>query len=186
MFKYIIYLVFIQKINCKLIRDTNLTETKPAIVWNFTLTEKLWNRKSCLTYKTSIGTCLTISECQSRNGTVGGLCLGYLVCCQLKRLNIWRPNGLETRSSSNCSTHSNKSGVCFHPKECALRYGIPDGKCRDGESMCCDLMSKCGQTITLNETEIFNQLYPLPTSDPNVCQFIIRIQQNICQIRFGS
>ena len=174
-------LIIIHIIICQSNNETISTEEKTLNFLNPILVQKLWNRKSCLTYKARIGTCLTLNECQSLNGKVGGLCLGLSTICCLFKERIESKLSLNSR----CLTNSNKTGICLKENDCISRQGISDGFCGSPFHKCCHLDSICGKTITKNESEIVNDLYPHSTVDPNVCQVIIQRQTNVCQIRIG-
>ena len=177
--------------------EQNLLSEEKAIqdILNPSLVKKIWHPNSCLTYHSRIGICLTGAQCSSRNGTIGGLCLAMFTFCCL--VNNAKSNTQHQQTfnrtktivnlplNSRCLTNSKKKGICIETENCVRRMGIPDGLCSDSFT-CCQIESICGKTIRQNGTEIVNDLYPMTTSDSNVCQIMIERVADICQIRIGK
>ncbi|XP_046458991.1 uncharacterized protein LOC124205588 [Daphnia pulex] len=116
--------------------------------------------------------------------------------------NTWRPfsnlankspvslnPNLENSISTfdGCTSPNGESGICAPGNICALFGGRPSGSCLLGKVCCINAISKCGASVTLNNT--FWQS-PATISAPSTCSLTVKLDAKyleqkmpICQVR---
>ena len=96
------------------------------------------------------------------------------------------PNMLDTFDS--CTAPGGEAGICAPGAACVLFAGRPSGSCIAGKVCCINTVTRCGGTVTLNNT-----YWQSPFSNtPSSCAISVRLNARdyteqpkpICQLRF--
>ncbi|XP_037910167.1 uncharacterized protein LOC119650976 [Hermetia illucens] len=75
------------------------------------------------------------------------------------------------------------NGTCFYKSECIERGGVIAGSCADGYGVCCVFKYGCGSETQEEISYLESPNYPLATSQPLTCGFVLHLQPGIQQVR---